>query len=174
MLNKTQKQELVNELTAEVSENEALIISDYKGLKVTDIDALRKSLAAEGFKAKVTKNRLIKRAFDGLTIELPEGVLKGQNMFFQTKDNVVGLTKILVKYSEENENLKIKGGIFDGQFIGTEKIDQLSKLPSKEVLIAKLIGQMKAPMSRLTATLSSPVNGLVGVLTNIKNKIGGE
>ena len=174
MLTKEQKVKVVSEIVDSLSDQEAMIISDYSNLKVNELTELRKIITTKGFKAKVQKNKILKRALDNQDIKLPEDSLKGQNIFFETTDDVVTLSKILVDFSKENENLEIKGGILEGKYIDTSQIQELSKLPTKEVLIAKFIGQLKNPLNKLVMTLSNPINGFVHVLSNIKNQNGGD
>ena len=174
MLNKVQKETIVNELIESYSSKEAIVIANYSNLKVNDIVDLRKSITKEGFKAKVYKNRLFKRSLDSKGVDVPGETLKGQNIYFETSSDVVSLCKLLVNYSKENENLQLTGGILDGAYITPHQISDLSKLPTKEELIAKFIGQVKSPISKLVMTLSNPINGFAHVLSNIKNKIGGD
>ena len=79
------------------------------------------------------------------------------------------MSKILVDFSKENENLSVKGGVLEGKFISNEEITKLSKLPSKAELIAKTVGLIKGPLTGLVGTLSNPINGFINVLNNIKN-----
>ncbi|RAP27373.1 50S ribosomal protein L10 [Candidatus Marinamargulisbacteria bacterium SCGC AG-333-B06] len=163
------KKEIVKNIEAEFSNSEAIIISDYSGLKVSDITDLRQQLFKEGFYVKVLRNRLTKRAFDNNKYDYPAELLTGQNIVFKSDDNIVGLSKLLVSYQKEYESFEIKGGLLEGNYIDNKQISKLAKLPSKEELIAKTVGLIKGPLTGLVATLSSPVNGFINVLNNIKN-----
>ena len=163
------KKIIVKDIENEFSDSEAIIVSDYSGLSVGDITDLRQRMFNEGFYVKVLRNRLTKRAFDNQKFEYPEELLKGQNIVFKSDDNIVGLSKILVSYQKEYENFEIKGGVLEGNYIDNKQIGELAKLPSKEELIAKTVGLIKGPLTGLVATLSSPVNGFINVLNNIKN-----
>ena len=174
MLNKNQKVQIVDTLESEFSDASMIILSDYTGINVNEMSDLRKELASKGFHAKISKNRLVKRAFKKLNYNVEDSLLKGQNIFFNSKEDTVGLSKSLVDFAKNNEKLKIKGGLLDGNFVSTDEIVNLSKLPSKEELIAQLIGQLKNPINKFVMTLSNPINGFAHVLTNIKNKIGGD
>tara|TARA_B100000700_G_scaffold241730_1_gene269148 strand:- start:35 stop:550 length:516 start_codon:yes stop_codon:yes gene_type:complete len=163
------KKEIVKNIETEFKDSEAIIISNYSGLSVSDITDLRKRVFKEGFFVKVLRNRMTKRAFDANKFECPEELLTGQNIIFKSDDNIVGLTKLLVSYQKDYESFEIKGGLLDGKYIDSKQIGTLAKLPSKEELIAKTIGLIKGPLTGLVATLSSPVNSFINVLNNIKN-----
>ena len=163
------KEKIVNNIESEFQDSEAIIISDYSGLTVEDITELRQRIFKEGFYVKVLRNRLVKIAFDSSKFDYPETLLTGQNIYCKSDDNIVGLTKLLVSYQKEYENFEIKGGLLEGNYIDNKQISTLAKLPSKEELVAKTVGLIKAPLTGLVATLSSPVNSFINVLNNIKN-----
>jgi len=163
-----QKKIIVNEIESEFKDAEAIIVSNYSGLKVNDINDLRSRIYNDGFYAKVVKNRLTKRVFQKLNCEVPSDLLIGQNIIFKSDDNIVGLSKLLISYKKEYENFEIKGGVLDGNYIDSSQVSELAKLPSKEELIAKTVGLIKGPLSGLVATLSNPINSFINVLNNIK------
>lgn len=163
------KKDIVNQLTEDLKSSEAILVSGYSGISVNDLTTLRKSLTKEGLKGRVIKNSMVSRTLDSLGYDYPSEVIKGQNIYFYTESDVANLTKIISDYNKENENLTIKGGFLNGDFIDQEQIKTLAKLPSKEQLIAKVIGLIKSPISGLVGTLSNPINSFVSVLNNIKN-----
>ena len=163
------KKDLLTQIANDYNESEAIIISDYSGISATDIVELRQQIFKQGFRAKVIKNRMIKRWFETQQYDVPDNILKGQNIFLKTDNNVVGLSKLLVDFTKENESFQIKGGILNGDYIDEKQIKHLSKLPSKEDLIAKTVGLIKSPLTGLVLTLSSPLNAFINVLNNIKN-----
>jgi large subunit ribosomal protein L10 len=169
MSNLELKKEKVKLIEDNFRGSEALIISDYQGLSVSDMTELRGQVREKGFSATVIKNRLFDLAAKNIDYEIPKELLKGQNIFFKAEKDVVELSKILIKFSKSNENLKVKGGVLDGKYITDKEVDALSKLPSKDELIAKTVGLIKGPLTGLVGTLSNPINGFINVLNNIKN-----
>ncbi|RAP29856.1 50S ribosomal protein L10 [Candidatus Marinamargulisbacteria bacterium SCGC AG-343-D04] len=163
------KKKLVEELIVTLNNSEAILVSEYSGLSANSMTALRKSLKREGFDASVLKNKMVSRSFSDLKLTYPDSLLKGPNIYFNTKSDVVKLSKILIDYKKENDSLSIKGGFLNGNYISESEIKTLAKLPSKEELIAKAVGLIKSPLSGLVGTLANPVNSLVNVLNNIKN-----
>lgn len=169
MSNLQLKKESIKTISNQFENSEALIISGYKGLNVTALTDLRSKVRERGYEARVIKNRLFKIAMEKTQYNIPDEVLKGQNIYFKAEKDVVGLSKILLDFSKENESLKVKGGVLEGKFISDNQVVELSKLPSKEELIAKTVGLIKGPLTGLVGTLSNPINGFINVLNNIKN-----
>ena len=169
MTKKEDKKQVVESLISKVQDAEAVIVSDYSGLDVAAITILRKEIAKEGFEAQVIKNTMVNRAFENLKLQYPEALLKGPNIFFRANNDVVKLSKLLVSFGKENEHFELKGGFLNGNYIDQSEIRTLAQLPSQDELLAKAIGLIKAPLTGLVARLSSPINGVIGVLNNIKN-----
>mgnify|MGYP003960915515 CR=1 FL=1 len=169
MSNLDLKKKQVERISEQFSDSEAFIISGYKGLNVEQLTELRSKVRDGGFTSTVIKNSIFSFSSKSLGLDIPKEILKGQNIFFKADKDVVGLTKILVGFSKINENLSLKGGVLEGSFISNDQVTELSKLPSKAELIAKTVGLIKGPLTGLVGTLSSPINGFINVLNNIKN-----
>lgn len=146
-----------------------ILLADFRGLTVSELTTLRREIKREGGSASVYKNTLTRKALDELNISCPEALLKGPSLFLNAEDPVK-LSKLLVKYTKDLDRLKIKGGFLDKSSLDESQIIQLASLPSREELIAKAVGTIKAPLSRLVASLSSPIRGLVYTLSAIKEK----
>ncbi|RAP37670.1 50S ribosomal protein L10 [Candidatus Marinamargulisbacteria bacterium SCGC AAA071-K20] len=172
-MGKTFNQEKVDSLAsirAIVDESKFIVMADFRGLDVTTITELRSQLRDNDATAKVCKNTLTRMVFKEKSLDYPSEALQGPTMVVTSSKDASSVSKILVKFSKQNENLDIKGGILDNQFVDIKIITELSKLPSKQELIAKTIGQIKAPLTGLVASLSSPVNGFINVLRSIQEK----
>ena len=141
------KKQQVADLSARIKESCAGIVVDYKGINVDDDTKLRKELREAGIVYTVVKNSILKRAAEdaGLTIE--DSVVEGTTAVATSVDDYVAAARILNKYAEAHDNFTIKTGYLDGEIIDDAKIVSLAKLPSREVLLAKLLGSLKAPMS---------------------------
>ena len=164
------KEKQVENLTKNIEEARGLIIAQYSGLTVTELTDLRTRLRANGSFATVFKNGITRRALGKLNRTYPEELLKGPNILVYSTTDAVNMSKEVVNFSKENEKLAIKGGFLSEDYIDIKMINQLAKLPSRDELIAKAVGLIKAPITGLVMSLSSPVNGLVNVLNNIKSK----
>jgi large subunit ribosomal protein L10 len=168
-LSKDQKKKIIEDVKDKISRQKAVIFTDIKGLKVKDLTVLRKELNKEGIDYKMVKKTLLK-------ISLPKGDIadfnpkdmKGEVVAaFGYKDEVAP-ARILYKFSKTNENLKIVGGIVGGKIFQKEQVIALANLPSREVLLAKLVGSIASPLSGFVNVLQGNLRGLVYVLSAIK------
>lgn len=152
----------------ELFENsDVILLADFQGLTVAEVNVLRQQLREANIQYKVYKNTLInvvaqEREIDGLA-----PYLKG-NTALAASDDPAASSKILFEFSEEHENLKIKGGILGKQVVDADGVKSLQKMPSKEVLIGKAIGGISAPLYGLVGVLNngSPMTRFVNVLSN--------
>jgi large subunit ribosomal protein L10 len=162
--NRQQKEELVKDLAAKLKASKAVVFSDYKGLEVKDMTAMRRELRAAGIELKVLKKTLINLAFKDAGIEMDIKKLEGQIAIAVSSGDEVAAAKIIAKAAKANENLKIVGGILGVKELTAEEVNALAKLPSKEELLAKLVGTLNAPVSGFVNVLAGNIRGLVQVL----------
>lgn len=164
MQTKAQKQELVKELSQKFKDSKAVVFSDYKGLPVKEMMALRRELRSQGIEMKVTKKTLIDIALREASLAADVKAMAGQIAVAISSGDEVAAAKILAKASKGNENLKITGGILGEKTISKEEVLALSKLPSKEELLGQLVGTINAPVSGFVNVLAGNIRGLVQVL----------
>ncbi|MFA6973430.1 MAG: 50S ribosomal protein L10 [Parcubacteria group bacterium] len=164
---KQQKEELVKDLTAKLKASKAVVFSDYKGLEVKDMTAMRRELRASGIELKVLKKTLINLAFKEAGIEMDVKKLEGQIAIAISSGDEVAAAKIIAKAAKANENLKIVGGILGVKELSAAEVNALAKLPSKEELLGKLVGTLNAPVSGFVNVLAGNLRGLVTVLKAI-------
>ena len=154
------------ELKEHVSQAAYMIIADYTGMDMPTTTSLKDSLNDSGARFSVVKNRMLARSFDSNATDL----LKGQSAMIYGDGDVVEVAKIINKFRKENEVPLIKGGIFEGKSINAEEVEELAKLPSKEVLYSMLVGTLQAPMSQVVGVMNNKVSSLVYVLEAARNK----
>jgi len=154
------------ELKEHVSHAAYMIIADYTGMDMPATTSLKDSLNNSGARFSVVKNRMLARSIDSNAIDL----LKGQSAMIYGDGDVVEVAKIINKFRKENEVPLIKGGIFEGKSINAEEVEELAKLPSKEVLYSMLVGTLQAPMSQVVGVMNNKVSSLVYVLEAARNK----
>ena len=142
-----EKATAVAELVADFKGADATVVTEYRGLTVTSIKELRRSLGGET-KYKVAKNTLIKIAAKEAGVDVDESLLAGPSAIAFVKGDPVTAAKSLKNFQKENPFLVIKGGIFEGKRVTTAEIMKLADLESREVLLAKLAGAMKASMAK--------------------------
>ena len=137
----------VAELVEDFKSDDATVVTEYRGLTVTSIKELRRSLGV-GTKYKVAKNTLVKIAAKEAGVEVDDALLTGPTAVAFVKGDSVAAAKSLKNFQKENPFLVIKGGVFEGKQVTTAEIMKLADLESREVLLAKLAGAMKASMAK--------------------------
>ncbi len=170
-LTKAQKQKILENLTEKIAKQKAMVFVDFTGLKVKDFSNLRKKIKVAGSEIKITKKTLLGLAFkkSGLAIEPKK--LKGEiALVFGYKDEV-SPAKIVYQFSQGNKNLKILGSFIESQkLLDIEQTIELAKLPSKEELLARLVGSIASPISGFVNVLQGNIKGLIYALSAINNK----
>ncbi|MBR6239776.1 MAG: 50S ribosomal protein L10 [Clostridia bacterium] len=165
------KEEAVASIQDKISGSQGVVFYDYRGLTVEEVTNLRKQMREAGAEYKVLKNTMVKRAVDNLGISGIDHVLEGPTaVIFGVKDPVAP-AKILVDFIGNIKKTEIKGGILSGRDAIDEKaIENLAKLPSKEELVAKMLGSLNAPISGLVMALSGVMRNFVYALNAVKEK----
>ncbi len=167
---KEQKQEIIEDLAKKIKDSKAVVFSDYKGLKVKDMMALRNELRASGVELRVLKKTLINLALKDAGIPIDVKKLEGQIAIAVSTGDEVAAAKIIAKLANVNENLKIAGGILGVKELTVDEVNALAKLPSKEELLAKLVSTINAPVSGFVNVLAGNLRGLVQVLKAVADK----
>ena len=139
---------VVSEIVAKLNNSSSAVVVDYKGLTVAEVTELRKVMREAGVDYKVYKNTLVRRAAQEVGIEqFNDELLVGTNAIAFGYDDPVAPARILKKFIETHPKMKLKMGVVEGEFYDEAKIMELANIPSREELIAKLLGSLKAPVS---------------------------
>lgn len=169
LLTKEKKSEILAQLKSLFESSGAAIASDYSGLKANDVTKLRKLMAEKGISLIVTKNSLVKKAIEELSLEIDQEILD-KPVIFAFGEDEVETAKVLSDFAKEHESLEILGGIIQGEASDGAKIKVLSLLPSRDELQGKLVGILAAPTYGLVNVLHGNIRGLVNVLNQYKDK----
>jgi large subunit ribosomal protein L10 len=153
-----QKQADVATLTEKIQNSVSGVVVSYAGITVEDDTKLRKELREAGVEYKVYKNSITGRACENAGYGDIKQYLSGMVAIAVSKEDAVAPAKILKKYADEIPSFEIKAGYIDGEVIGAEKVEALAKIPPKPVLVAKLMGSMKSPVSKLAICLKAIVD----------------
>jgi large subunit ribosomal protein L10 len=162
-------QEAVKSLVEKFKTMKGLILTEYHGLKVEEISELRSKLRALGSEYVIVKNTLSKIALKQAGIQVCEN-FSGPIALVIEHGDTLSPAKVVVDFSKTHAKLKVKAGLLEGKFINTAVIEQLSTLPSREVLLAKMLGSMNAPITSFVNVLVANIRGLVTVLDAIAKK----
>ena len=162
---KAEKSDLIGHLLAKVNASPFLFVVDYAGLKVDKFEELRKRLRATGSEIHVFKNTFVKKAAEraGYPAELAN-VLTGQSAVVTGDKDVCAAAKVMKTFSSEFEKPQIKAGVLDGKYLDADGIKALADLPSREVLLAKILGVLQAPASTLVRLINEPGAALARVV----------
>ncbi len=170
-LSRQKKEEIIEQVKEKIARQKVGVFVGFSGLKVEDFSVLRRKLKKEKGEIKVVKKTLLRLALKkaGLDID-PRELIKDEAAIALGYQDEVSVPKIVWQFSEKFPQLKIKGGILENRFVESEKIIELAKLPSRERLLAQLVGSISAPISGLAAVLEGNIKGLLSVLARCKAK----
>ncbi|WP_010279558.1 50S ribosomal protein L10 [Paenibacillus senegalensis] len=141
-----EKQQLVSEISAKLSESSCTVVADYRGLNVAQVTELRKQLREAGIDFQVIKNTLARRATAEANLTELDSALTGPTAVAFSKEDAVAPAKILVDFAKKNDKLSLKGGVVEGQVVGVEQLKALADLPSREGLLSMLLSVLQAPV----------------------------
>lgn len=153
--NRQIKEAKVAEIKEKLEKAQAVILADYQGLTVEEDTQLRKNLRETGIEYKVYKNKLVSLAAKELGLDGIDTYLEGPVAIAFSYEDATAPARILNDFAKTHKKLELKAGIVEGKIFDTDKVIQLASIPSKEVLIAKLLGSIKAPLSNLAYMLNA-------------------
>ncbi len=169
MLSKAAKSEIVEQYSKVFKANPSVVLVEYKGLTVKEIEGLRSNLKSVDTELAVVKNTLLKIAAKDTDIEQLSDLLSGPTAIAVCENDPTAAAKVFVDSTKELPSLVIKGGIVEGNVVGVEEITAISKLPSRQEMMAQLLGALSSPMSNLLGTLSQLQTKLLYALEAVKD-----
>lgn len=169
----TAKAHTIDELTEQLGNAKLIVLTDYRGLRVSDLQELRTNLRKSGGEIRVAKNTLTRIAAENAGITGLEPHLEGPLALGIANDDIVAFSKSLSDFARTSRILTIRGGVLDKQFISAEHVEAISTLPSKEQLQAKLLGLLQSPMSRTLSVLTGPSRSVAYVLQARADQLAG-
>ena len=147
------KQPIISAIAEEVKDAQAVVLVDYRGLTVEQDTELRKQLRDAGITYKVYKNTMMKRAFEGTEFAGLESCLEGPSAIAISKEDATAPARILAKFAKGAEALELKGGVVEGSVYDQAGLTELSKVPSREELLSKLLGSIQSPITNFARVL---------------------
>jgi large subunit ribosomal protein L10 len=165
-----EKVELVEELREKFSSYQAIFLTDFTGLKVEEMNRLRSRIKQLGGEYRVLKNTLARRALEGTPCQEMERFFVGPVAAAFAGEDPVAVAKELLAFSREYPNLRFKGGFLQGKVLEPAQVREVANLPSREVLLARLVGSLKSPIYQLVGVLSGPYRKLVYALSAVAEK----
>jgi len=168
-LNLEKKQEVVAEVSAQLAQAQSIILADYRGLEAVDMTKLRAKARTSGVYFRVLKNSLVRRAVaDTPFARLAEQMIGP--LAFAISADPVAAAKVLNDFAKGNEHFVIKGGAMPNVVMGPKEVGSLANLPSRDELLAKLMGTMQAPVAKFVQTLNEVPSRFVRTLAAVRDK----
>ena len=168
MMNKEQKKKYITEMIANFENSEAVLVTHYQGLTVKQLDELRKQMREHGIQFKVTKNRITKLALKNSKCKELINLFTGPTAIALSEDAITS-AKILTKFSKENKNLKILGGIMGKEILDIAGVANVATLPTLDEARAKIVGILRSPAQKITSILLAPASK-IAILALEKSK----
>jgi large subunit ribosomal protein L10 len=165
-MHKQEKERVVAELTEKLRGADTLIVADYRGLTMPQIDDLRGKLLAHGARLSVVKNTLTRRAAEAAGAETLLALLEGPTAiaFIEADGDLVAVAKALADAARTTRVLELRGGVMQGRNITGADVEELSKLPPLEILRGQVVGAVIAPLNQLLALVNAPLQNLHGLI----------
>ncbi len=153
-LNRSEKEAVISDVTTLAAKAQTLVIAEYRGITVADMTKLRNNARSAGVSLSVLKNTLARRAVAGSAFEVVADQMSGPLIYAFSVD-AVAAAKVVAEFSKTNDKLAIRAGAYGGKVLDVNGVRQLASIPSKEVLLAQLLGLMQSPISRTARVLAA-------------------
>ena len=164
---KTQRLEELDEL---IKQSHSIFLADFTGINVEKMNLLRDRFHEKGITFRVVKNTLGKIALNNNGIDQLDDYLQGQNAFAFGFDDPAIPAKVIINFAKENDLPKIKSCIFEGEFYGSDKMELIKDLPTRDELLAQLVGQVQAPLANFVFVLNEIIRSFLGVIEAVIQK----
>ena len=162
------KEHMVDEIVSRIKERPDFIITSYMGTSVSDLELLRKNLKKSSSSYLVVKNSALKIVFDKIKMESEASKIDSGMGLSLSGGDIISTCKILAAFALAHDKFKIKGAVIDGKPVATDSVNMLAALPSKEILLGRVVGGIKAPITGFVNTLAGVIRKFVYVVDAIK------
>jgi len=165
-MDKAHKERIVSELTERLRATETLIVADYRGLTMPQVDALRTELLTHGARFQVVKNTLTRRAAEEAGAEHLLALLEGPTAiaFLESDGDPAAVAKALRAAARETQVIELRGGVIQGRAMSADEVETLATLPSLDVLRGQVLGAVTAPLMTILALFNAPLQNLIGLI----------
>ena len=167
-MNKEKKQENIKEMTTQFDSSDAVIVTHYQGLTMSQLDDLRERMREHGIQFKITKNRITKLALEGSKYKKLENLFSGPTAVAFSEDAITS-AKILTKFAKKNSNLKIIGGLMEEEPLSVEEVEKIATLPTLDEARSNIVGILATPAQKIISILLAP-GSKIAILAHAKSK----
>ncbi|QDL56244.1 50S ribosomal protein L10 [Rhodoferax aquaticus] len=151
-LNRSEKEAVISDVTGLAAKAQTLVMAEYRGITVADMTKLRTAARSNGVSLSVLKNTLARRSVAGSSFEVVSDMMTGP-LIYGFSEDAVAAARVVADFAKTNDKLVIRGGAYGGKSLDANGVKQLASIPSKEVLLAQLLGLMQSPISRTARVL---------------------
>jgi large subunit ribosomal protein L10 len=169
-ISKSQKQELVSLYEGLIRKSSGLVLATYSGMRVGDMDGLRRKLRESGAEFHVVKNKLMELALKQAGLPVPQDSFLGTTVVGFASEDIPLMAKAIVDLARKSDAIKVKGAVVDGVAYGARQVEMLADLPPLPVLQARMLGVISAPASRVAGVLAGSVRQVVNVVKAYSEK----
>jgi large subunit ribosomal protein L10 len=170
-ISKERKQEVLTTYADWMKRSQAVILVEYTGVKMKDLDNIRNKIRESGGEFHVVKNTLVRRAFADNGMKIPEDLLVKSTAVSFAFSDPASTAKALTDATKGNEFVKVKGGFMSGQALSAAQVKSLAEMPPLPVVRAQLLGMLQAPAGKLVRTIAEPARGLAAVIKAFTEKV---
>ena len=168
-MDRAQKEKLVEELGQIFESSGVVVVSHYEGMTVAEMQDLRSRMREAGGSIRVAKNKLAKIALDGKAVSSITDLLTGMTVLAYSEDPVAA-AKVVDAYAKDNQKLVILGGAMGSTALDTAGVSAVAKMPSREELIASIVGCIMAPGANIAGAVGAPASNIASILSTIEEK----
>ncbi len=170
---RTEKDLMIGDLKGFLRTDTAMFIAEYSGINANELNGLRRSLQKEGGGCRIVKNSVSKIAFSSHPWDEFLDYISGPTMFVFAGSNPLETAKTISRFADQHKGFNLKAGFMDNSFVDGERIFEIAKLPTREVLIGKFVCGLAASMTNLVRVMNFPLGAFVNLISAISKKTGG-
>ena len=167
---RSQKEAIFEKTVQGLSDSQSVVLMNIQGVKVSDMESIRDALHEKGLSMQVAKNTILKKALGEVKQDVPADLLDQPIALVYSIDDAVAGPKTMSPLFKDIESLKLVGGIMEGKFLSVSEVEAVAKLPSREELLARLVGTLQAPLSGMVNVLQGNIRNLVFVLAQVRDQ----
>ncbi|MFN3761696.1 MAG: 50S ribosomal protein L10 [Anaerolineae bacterium] len=173
-ISRAKKEERVKQYLERLQKSQGLILTDYRGLRVSEVEELRRSLRGAGATYQVVKNRLLLLALQQMGLTMPQEWLEGPVAVAFCQGEIPAAAKVVQDFAKGREKFAVKGGLLGKTPITAAQVNALANLPPREVILAQVLGAVNAPASQVVGVVASGIRQVLNVLQAYVDKLEGK
>ena len=173
-VSREKKEQLVADYVDKLSRSNAVFLTDYRGLTVSEMESLRAKIREAGGGFSIVKNTLAARALEAASLPVPEDMLKGPTAIGLVYEEAPAVAKVLTDFAKDTEILQVKGGIMEGNVLSPKQISSLASMPPREVILAQLLGLIQQPGNGVAGVINAAGSKLAATVKAYADKLENE